>query len=213
LLMQKIYDLALAEGEGLGTAYEYNVKLRLIRKVLGDYLPKSILIYGLPEKYGYSMDFIYYGKMIGAKVYVYEKRADKLRKHKQIIMKLGLPKPNYVDKPIKTDLLLSCEVAQRDKMIINSVKKAKRICVFVPNADNRSHSKISGLKGLTQEELQKMFPSRRYGYVDMPPFPPGIRKKNKTSSSLLLFVLLLFGCFEGFLPFKRRFAHVVYVTK
>jgi len=211
--MKNLYQIALIEGEGLGTAYEYHVKLRLIKKVLGDYQPKSILIYGLPEKYGYSMDFIYYGGMIGAKVSVYEKRAEKLRKHKQIIKKLGLPEPKYIDRASECDLLLSCEVAQRDKKIIEAVKKVKHAFVFVPNAHNKSHSKISKLKGLTSKELQEMFPDGQYGYVDMPPFPPGIKKKQKISNSSLLSVLRFFGCFEEFLPFKKRLAHIVFITK
>jgi len=46
--MKKLYSLALAEGEGLGTAYEYYVKIRLIMKVLKGFVPRSVLIYGLP---------------------------------------------------------------------------------------------------------------------------------------------------------------------
>jgi len=211
--MKRLYDLALAEGEGLGTAYEYYVKLRLINRLLGDFEPRSILIYGLPEKYGYSMDFICYGKMNRAAVSVYEQRTEKILEHKRILKKLGLPEPDYINKAIECDLLLSCEVAQRDKKIIDAVQKVKKSFVFVPNADNKGHSRVSGLRGLTIIELQKMFPGSKYGYVDMPPFPPGIRKKKKTSNPLLLIVLRFLGCLECFLPFKRRYAHIVYLTK
>ncbi len=57
--IKALYALALAEGEGMGTAYEYYAK----RLILGRWLaerprPASILIAGLPQKYGASLDLL-----------------------------------------------------------------------------------------------------------------------------------------------------------
>ena len=56
--IKSLYPFALTEGEGLGTAYEYFVK-RLNLDGRFDDLPPNprILIAGLPEKYGSSLDF------------------------------------------------------------------------------------------------------------------------------------------------------------
>ena len=57
--IKSLYPLALAEGEGVGTAYEYFAKrLHLARWLKGTKPPQHILIAGLPEKYGASLDFM-----------------------------------------------------------------------------------------------------------------------------------------------------------
>ena len=81
--IKDLYALALAEGEGMGTAYEYYAK----RLALGRWLkarprPASILVAGLPEKYGASLDFLLLAGELGAAVTVVDDRPaalDRLR--------------------------------------------------------------------------------------------------------------------------------------
>ena len=49
----ELYPYALAEGEGVGTAYEYFAKRRVVGPLLSR-LPAHarVLVAGLPEKYG-----------------------------------------------------------------------------------------------------------------------------------------------------------------
>ena len=64
--IKSLYPLALAEGEGVGTAYEYFAK----RLVLSSWLAKlptvrRLIIAGLPEKYGSSLDFLLIAQEMG----------------------------------------------------------------------------------------------------------------------------------------------------
>jgi hypothetical protein len=73
--VKDLYTLALAEGEGMGTAYEYYVKRMALRRFLdGRPRPDSILIAGLPEKYGASLDFVLLGSELGAAAAVVDDR-------------------------------------------------------------------------------------------------------------------------------------------
>ncbi|MGB9485744.1 MAG: hypothetical protein WCD04_06500, partial [Terriglobia bacterium] len=56
--INSLYPLALAEGEGIGTAYEYYAKRLVLARWLASLRPpRRLLIAGLPEKYGSSLDF------------------------------------------------------------------------------------------------------------------------------------------------------------
>src|ERR1700752_4107471 len=82
--IKSLYPLALAEGEGIGTAYEYYAKRRALARWLPKLgRPRKILIAGLPEKYGSSLDFFLVAQDISAgKVVVVDDRPhalDKLR--------------------------------------------------------------------------------------------------------------------------------------
>jgi hypothetical protein len=73
--IKDLYALALAEGEGMGTAYKYYVKRLILRRFLdGRLQPRSILIAGLPEKYGASLDFVLLGSELGATITVVDDR-------------------------------------------------------------------------------------------------------------------------------------------
>ena len=212
-MMQMLFKLAILEGEGLGTGYEYYVKYRLLNRLLRGFTPKSVLIYGLPEKYGYSMDFFRLARKWGAKVFILEKRMVKLRKCLDMINELGWEMPQIVRKVQKEyDLILSCEVLQsvNKQRYANTVQRySKRAIVFVPNADNKGHSKISGLKSMTLRELEELF-SAKGGYVDMPPFPPGARSKSK-KRQFLIWPLEIYGKLEQYLLFKKKCAHICYM--
>jgi hypothetical protein len=215
--MQKLYNLALNEGEGLGTAYEYYVKLKLIKRLLNRFKPNSVLIYGLPQKYGFSLDFFYYCHIHGYPSYVYENRSKKLNNLFKILNKLNITKPIIITKIDKQyDLILSCEVLQniknKQKYIQNIQKFSKQAIIFTPNKDNIAHQKISHLNGLTLLKIKNMFTNiKQYGYIDLPPFPPGIKKQTKIKNSYIINILKIFGIIEKYYPLKKKIAHIVYV--
>jgi hypothetical protein len=123
------------------------------------------------------------------------------------------------------DAVLSCEVLQRvpraSRAALATVLRslAPMGAVFVPNAENASHLAISGLAGLSMRELRGLFGAATFGYVDMPPFPPGIarsaeqRAKASTGrlEAIAMRVLNVYCSAERWLPavVKRRFAHIV----
>jgi hypothetical protein len=79
-LYQISLRLALAEGEGVGTAYEYFAK----RLALGRWLkqvgrPVRMLVAGLPQKYGSSLDFLLLAEELGAEVTVVDERPSALQ--------------------------------------------------------------------------------------------------------------------------------------
>jgi hypothetical protein len=210
-MLKKLYKIALAEKQGLGSAYEYYAKIRLLKRLLRDFRPKTVLVYGLPERYGYSLDFFWLFR--GSKIYVYEDRIVKLNECLELTSKIGLKQPEVIKK-VHThfDLIVSSEAFQRmekERYVAEVLKYGKMAAIFVPNKDNSSHRRISGLKGFSLHELQEMFQSCG-GYIDMPPFPPGMRKKGKPT--WLHFLILWFWAqIEWLLPLKMRHAHICYI--
>ena len=57
--IRSMYPLTLLEGQGMGTAYEYYSKLRVMARIFARTgAPRSLLVLGLPEKHGYDLDFV-----------------------------------------------------------------------------------------------------------------------------------------------------------
>ena len=204
------YPMALAEGEGVGTAYEYVAKERK----LGSFLEKvhrgsRILIAGIPEKYGYSLDFCNIAMKIGAHLTVIDERPERLHLHKKLVedifgtktmMDIDYFKLRSLEKigdlaSKRFHFSLSCEVIQRlhqsDRQdFINSITAiSDRTVLFAPNGDNSEHAGRSGLKALRLDELIHMGSAagiiEKSGYTDMPPFPPGIRRNNQQRAQVL----------------------------
>lgn len=217
--MSRLYELALSEGEGLGTAYEYYVKLRLLNRYLDGKQIRTALIYGLPEKYGYSLDFFYFCKQKNIIPDLFEKRKSKISE----LQKIRSDKFNLISKICKSyDLTLSCEVLQalnesEKNIIFEDLRKyGKNIIIFVPNKSNKGHHNISGLNGFTLKGLRKMLPNAmRFGYIDMPPFPPGIRKKKKIKNKIFINLLEKYSNLEAIFPrkLKKKFSHMIYAIK
>ena len=70
-----LYHLALWEGEGLGTAYEYSVKLKLLRRVVSRMgPPRRVLVGGLPEAYGVDLSLALLAGWYDCQVVVAEDR-------------------------------------------------------------------------------------------------------------------------------------------
>jgi hypothetical protein len=100
------------------------------------------------------------------------------------------------------------------------------VALFCPNADNPSHTDISGLAGLHLADLEQLFIiheddfSAEFGYIDMPPFPPGItrsedQREQATSGRFEAFAMWGLGYYaraEKLLPgsVRRKQSHIVY---
>ena len=241
--IKSLYPLALAEGEGVGTAYEYYAK----RLVLGPLLarmapPKQILLAGLPEKYGASLDFLLLAAELGADLLIVDDRPEALEKSENALanaQRIGLLEgvtPTYrlvdladlvLSEPF--DLALSCEVLQRLPAGARRPywetlwRLAPAVALFAPNGDNPAHTNLSGLAGLYLHQLRALIgDSGRTGYIDMPPFPPGMTRSDEqreqaTSGrfeAAAMWGLNFYARTEKFLPaaLRRRQSHIVYAT-
>jgi len=251
--IKSLYPINLIEGEGVGTSYEYFAKLRKLKRFIRSInRPKKILIAGLPEKYGLSMDFFLLGQMLHAETVAIDERPDVLERVRTALMAIKSRElfndTNIVLTQVDSvadfnnhnnlfnerfDLALSSEVLQRldgahEKYFSNLKKAAGNFAVFAPNSGNESHANLSGLKGVYLEELLKHFSGGGadgtiydYGYIDMPPFPPGLtrsqEKRVQASESafetLLMMCLQIYCLCEGIIPkpVKKKIAHIVYV--
>ncbi|MCP4426490.1 MAG: hypothetical protein GY803_18510 [Chloroflexi bacterium] len=252
LSIKSLYVLALAEGEGVGTAYEYFAK----RLVLGRWLrqlerPLRILIAGLPEKYGSSLDFLQLATELGAAVTVVDERPLALQKLQssltaaqkegwltavslQTVTVAAIAVLDEIDETF--DLCISSEVLQRQaederQIYVQRLHElGTAVALFTPNGDNPAHAEISGLASLTLAELRDYLPRPKVaayklanwqtGYIDMPPFPPGItrsddQREQATSGrieALAMWGLGFYARLEHFLPtaVRRRQSHIVY---
>lgn len=251
--IKSLYAISLLEGEGVGTAYEYYGKLRKLAKFINTIKePKEILIAGLPEKYGLSMDFFLLGHILKTEIVVVDDRSRVLERTQELLhtlkaigrfdaKKVTFHKTDHIAefdngnlKERRFDLALSSEVFQRLKgtqgTYISYLKRlAKNFAIFVPNRENESHAKLSGLSGVYLGDLLKYFRGETYpalkvcdqGYLDMPPFPPGSsrsqEKREKASESRLEAFLMkgleVYSFCEDIIPkfVKEKFAHIIYV--
>lgn len=253
--IKNLYPLALAEGEGVGTAYEYYVKRNLLKPWLKNaQIPTDILIAGLPEKYGCSLDFILLGQELNAAITVVDDRPEPFEKlsatlkNENLAKLITAPSLNFhkLDDFVqlqefnqKYDLILSSEVLQRlpqdlqTRYINQLVRLGRHLAVFTPNGDNPRHNDLSGLNGLQLEDLGRRLNKAIFnngedhlpkkvtsGYVDMPPFPPGItrtedQREQASSGAFEAFVMWSLGYYaksERFFPekWKKGHAHIVY---
>ena len=245
--IKSLYPLALAEGEGVGTAYEYFAK----RLVLAAFLksippPGRLLIAGLPEKYGSSLDFLLLGEELAvAEVVLIDDRPAALERNRQSLIsaqsvgQLNRVTPQYVlaadisrldELKGNFDLCLGSETLQRlsDSDRAQYVRRISSLSpvagVFAPNADNGHHTTLSGLAGLSREEMRGLVSTRAgvrdVGYIDMPPFPPGMTRsawqRSQASSgqveALAMWGLGWYARMESLFPgaWRRTHSHIVY---
>lgn len=245
--IKQLYVLALAEGEGVGTAYEYYAKrLVLLPWLAQGKRPKSLLVAGLPEKYGSSLDFLLLGTELGSQMTVVDDRPEALAKLSRALEALESLNysPPFRPHLIQTgdistlaefskgfDLVLSSEVIQRltSEQRMNYISRLQalspKLALFSPNADNESHVGISGLGGLHLEELRGLVSrstqsNTHVGYIDLPPFPPGITRSDAQreeastgkAEAFAMWGLGLYARLEKFLPTaaRRKWAHIVF---
>jgi hypothetical protein len=250
--IKSLYAINLVEGEGVGTAYEYHVKLRKLRKFVNSIEnPKKVLIAGLPEKYGLSMDFLLFAQMLQAETVVVDERSKALERGENAYRNVkdsgyfnditvnfikideisGLSHQSFKDGQF--DIALSSEVYQRldgaqETYISNLKRISKNFAVFAPNGGNESHARFSGLKSVYLMDLLKSCKKGQpehaiydYGFLDMPPFPPGLNrskeKRNQVAESrietFLMKGLEIYCLGEYLFPkfVKKKIAHIVYV--
>lgn len=243
LSIKELYVPALAEGEGVGTAYEYFAKrLVLTRWLKNRPKPSHVLIAGLPEKYGSSLDFLQLAQELGAAVTIVDERPSALQKVQnslaaaqkegwltavspQLISLTHLADLSPIDEAF--DLCLGSEGLQRldadDRPdYVRHVRRlASRAALFAPNGDNMAHTNISGLAGVTLGEMQQLVGAQaKTGYIDMPPFPPGITRSEDqreqatsgTMEAIAMWGLGYYARLEHFLPtaVRRSQSHIVY---
>ena len=265
--IKDLYALALAEGEGMGTAYEYYAK----RLALGRWLkarprPASILVAGLPEKYGASLDFLLLAGELGAAVTVVDDRPaalDRLRGAldrpqrssetsevwavfpRPVCLLADLPHlatlTGRFDLAVSSEVLQRLAAAERPAYVAALRARADALALFAPNADNPAHTGRSGLAGLQLDEMSALMQatadrrpptaageaavgSRRSavvsGYIDMPPFPPGITRSDEQREqatqgafeAVVMGGLRVYAHGERLLPgaLRRRQSHIVY---
>lgn len=246
--IKSLYPLALAEGEGIGTAYEYFAKRLTLARWLGKVIrPRSVLIAGLPEKYGSSLDFLLLAQEMSAtKVVVVDDRLQALEKMQQSLAEAHAvgelshvqpPRCLQVAEMVRLqeltdvfDLCLCSEVIQRlgaatrPAYVERLGRLAQAVALFAPNGNNPSHTTLSGLSGIGLSELRALVEragSIVYaGYVDMPPFPPGLTRsaeQRKQAAAGRLEGLAMRGLhhyarLESYFPswWRRSHSHIVY---
>jgi hypothetical protein len=150
LSIKTLYALALAEGEGVGTAYEYFAKRLILTGWLESKpIPRQMLIAGLPQKYGASLDFLQLAADLDMAVTIADERPQAFARVKAALDEVkaaGLLRnvePKFcLVKDVGTisqiaghyDLALSCEVLQR----IAPLQRPRHISRLLHLADCRS---------------------------------------------------------------------------
>jgi hypothetical protein len=253
--IKTLYPFALAEGEGVGTAYEYFTKRLLLSRWLErQERPQRIFVAGLPEKYGASLDFMLLASEMEASITLADDRPEALEKAEDALSQaqndglLQKLKPEYclvdcADLLAKIegrfDLALSSETLQRlaasdrKQYISQLYQLAPQVAIFTPNNDNPAHTKLSGLTGFRLDELETIVEQTsllvnghnpkfclQTGYIDMPPFPPGItrtddQREHATSGkgeAIAMWGLGYYAHLERWLPLslRRSKSHIVY---
>lgn len=242
------YPIALAEDEGAGTAYEYYVKARLLHKLYkGRNTPRKILVAGLPETYGLSMDFALLAQDWKAEILFIDERPDRLTQFANTydtLSEQGALSINYLrhqtvkdisgwELKDKFDLLLCCEVLQRldaeqQLAYFSKVTEyAKTAVFFAPNAENPHHAQSSGLSTVSLAQLESLAKKTdatplKTGWLDVPPFPPGITRSDSQREDalsspwqrFLFWGINVWADAEGLMPasFRKKRAHIVYMA-
>jgi len=199
-----LYPIALLEGEGIGTAYEYSAKLKMLQRVLAAIAPlRRLLIGGLPEDYGVDLDFALLAARYGCQTVVADDRlpvletfvralkspplaelADPGRFEMRHLKTLARP-TRLDDTPF--DLWVTTSAIQRlnddelAKYLAQVQEKSRYAMLLVPNKANKEHLTISGLDGFFLPDLVAVcrragLTVREAAHLDVPPFPPGLQR-------------------------------------
>lgn len=253
LSIKSLYVPALAEGEGVGTAYEYFAKRLVLSPWLKQVCPKhgsdsvkgmQVLIAGLPAKYGTSLDFLQVAYELGAHVLVVDERPEALAKlavavtavqkqgwlnglswaSQQVADLANLPQVGRFDLALASEVIQRLNIAQRQAYYERVKEMATAVALFAPNGHNSAHASHSGLASVTNSDVQAMLDRSSYdrlGWVDMPPFPPGITRTNEqrdqaTSGrmeAVAMWGLGLYARAEKYLPLslRQKQSHIIFV--
>jgi len=220
-MIKEYMRIAFLEGEGFGTAYEYAAKERIVEAFLKG--KKRILVYGLPERYGFSLDLFLHARLGDAGCFLFNvnnKRIPVQVKAEMERMGVKIIKKDFISWQ-QFDSVMCSEVIQKlsraDLKCLQQAAQRKNFLFFAPNGNNESHRKVSGLSGLKEQDLRKMFGENiSVYYLDVPPFPPGLKSNEKKRKSFILnfFASLgipIFSFIERFYPksLKKRKAHLI----
>ncbi len=244
--IKSLYPLALAEGEGVGTAYEYFAKrLALSRWLPPRFRPRRLLIAGLPQKYGLSFDFWLLAAEWGAELTIADERPVALQKAQAALPAAQTKGLLPAFAPVFTlvadwsqvaeltgdfDLILSSELLQRLPAAVQSAyvnrlqALSPALALFCPNADNPGHTSLSGLNGLRLAEVAALSQNPGWhsttGYIDMPPFPPGVVRSETQRAqasrgwleAAAMWGLGRYARLEWWMPasIRRTHSHIVY---
>jgi hypothetical protein len=205
--IRTLYPLALAEGEGVGTAYEYAAKRQVLRRWfqqigLKSMPPGPLLVAGLPEIYGSSLDYCLLAQEIDRPVLIVDEDPALLSKGEQAIQQAqaagqlgGLPARfvqvanlaamTEINEPagwaICNEVLQRFDPAGRQDYAQRLAEIAGLVTLFAPNGSNQAHVTSSGLAALAPAEMRELItalPGKHPagGFCDLPPFPPGITR-------------------------------------
>lgn len=241
-----LYALALEEGEGFGTAYEYFVKIKLLFELLDPSSVRSILMAGLPEKYGFSLDIFLFANLCGSKILVVDTDTEKLGRAEKLIKTLAFKKmlsdsngefkkvnslcdlKHLGDFDLSVSPLMVQQLSAEERLdhIRSLLNISRSAIITAPNRGNDAHGNITGLNSISISEVKEwktfspaVMPLIKCGFLDMPPFPPGVKIK-KTSAdrrnswtAIGLKFLECWAAMEGLFPegIKSRMAHIVYL--
>jgi hypothetical protein len=203
--IRSLYPLALAEGEGVGTAYEYVAKRQVLRRWLEQRPSGGLLVAGLPEIYGSSMDYLLIAEELKMPALVIDDRPELLDRARASLTTArdagfltdvqvefhqvaDLTDPTSPGQDftwcICNEVLQRFDAAGRSRYTHRLAQSASLITLFAPNADNTSHTSVSGLSGLHLAQMQQLMAELggadiQVGYCDMPPFPPGVSRSRE----------------------------------
>ena len=177
--IRALYTLALAEGEGVGTAYEYYAKNLVLRPWLAALPPpRRLLIAGLPQRYGLSLDFVALAGEFGAELTIVDERPDRLAFLQSTVAALQsegalpggpptvtavrslaeLPAAAPYDLALSSEVLQRLPAAERRAYASGLLRAAQAVALFAPNAGNAGHTTHSGLAGMTRALARELGP-------------------------------------------------------
>ncbi len=208
-----MYHATLAEGEGIGTWYEYLAKRRIYKKIQTEV--NIIYVDSLPEKYGLGLDLLFW---TNKKIYISDARENKITEIKRVVNKLKITNPEIIffSPKTKVDLIVNTEVLQNfnGNELTSYIKHAanktsKYILLFIPNQKCYAHPKISGLNSKSLLPMTKLIKNHKNliiadsGYIDIPPWPAGMSIQSKAKDIQPTVIKLLFA------KFLNQFAQIL----
>lgn len=229
----KLYPIALLEGEGMGTAYEYSAKLKLLQRVVTAIgVPQRLVIAGLPEDYGVDLDFALLAAQYGCQAVVADDRPALLEAFAQSLKSPPLDaladpasfEMHHLERlarPVHAgvepfDLWLSTSAIQRlngeelAEYLELLGEKSRHAVILVPNKANKEHLSVSGLDGFFLPDLiahcrRAGLAVLEAGYLDVAPFPPGLQRSAEAKEKAASSPLerFLMNCLEWWIRGER----------
>ncbi len=198
---RRFHYCAKLGGEGYGSTYEYVAKyLVLLEAWRTEDLKKErfekLVILGLPQRYGLSLDFLLWADFLGIKkVVVWNNLPEKgeiflvqgevLTKVLHL-RKLDLVLEESLDRLGVSDgsLCVSCEVFQglsepQRRRYVEVASASGFHVLFIPNYFNQDHLRFTGLPTVPFNDLSPYFLRGREVYLDFPPVPAGFELPKK----------------------------------